>query len=53
MMQLNSMPAGTFILWNMLAENFLARYFSLAKMVKMGNYITQFMQSDNESLYEA
>ena len=50
---LNSMPAGTFTSWNILAEKFLARYFPLAKTAKMRNDITLFMQSDNESLYEA
>ena len=50
---LNSIPAGTFTSWNMLAENFLARYFPHAKTTKMRNDITQFMQSDNESLYKA
>ena len=50
---LNSMPASTFTSQNMLIEKFLARYFPLAKTAKMQNDITKFMQSDNESLYEA
>ena len=50
---LNSMLAGTFTSWNTLAEKFLARYFPPGKTAKMRNDITQFMQSDNESLYEA
>ena len=37
----------------MLAEKFLARYFPPTKTTKMRNDITQFMQSDKESLYEA
>ena len=32
---LNSMPAGTFTSWNMLAEKILARYFPPAKTAKM------------------
>ena len=40
---LNSIPAGTFTSWNMLAEKFLARYFPPAKTAKMRNYITQFI----------
>ena len=47
------MPAGTFTSWNMLAKKFLARYFPPVKTAKMRNDIIQFMQSDNESLYEA
>ena len=47
------MLVGTFTFWNMLIEKFLARYFPPTKTAKMGNDITQFMQSDLESLNEA
>lgn len=37
----------------LMAQKFLAKFFPPAKMVKMRNDITAFMQYDLESLYEA
>ena len=50
---LNSLPAGSISDWATLAQKFLAKYFSLAKTVKLRNDITNFMQYDQESMYKA
>ena len=50
---LNSLPAGSIHDWNTLARKFLSKYFPPAKTVKLRNEITNFMQFDNETLYEA
>ncbi|KAL5575372.1 hypothetical protein UlMin_017071 [Ulmus minor] len=50
---LNSLPSGTITTWDGLVHSFLAKYFPPAKSAKMRNDITNFMQQDQESLYEA
>ena len=50
---LNSLPQGAITTWEELAQRFLAKFFPPAKTAKMRNDITQFMQYDMESLYEA
>ncbi|WRX26276.1 Retrotransposon gag domain - like 10 [Theobroma cacao] len=50
---LNSLLAGSINTWDDLAQNFLAKFFPLAKSAMMRNDITSFMQFDSESLYEA
>ena len=49
---LNSLPAGSISDWATLAQKFLAKYFFPAKTVKLRNDITNFMQYDQESMYE-
>lgn len=39
--------------WEKLAQKFLAKYFSPAKMAELINDITSFSQFEGESLYEA
>ena len=39
---LNSLPVRLLITWDVLALRFLAKYFSLAKTIKMKNDITNF-----------
>ena len=48
-----SLPPGTITTWDGLVNAFLAKYFPLAKSTKMRNDITNFLQQDQESLYEA
>lgn len=50
---LNSLPPLTINTWDDLAKKFLAKFFPLAKTVKMRNDITTFVQFDMESLYDA
>jgi len=50
---LSSLPAGSITTWNDMAQKFLGKFFPPAKSAKMRNDITNFMQMDNESLYEA
>ena len=50
---LNSLPVGSIFDWVTLAQNFLAKYFPLAKTVKLHNDITNFIQYNQESMYEA
>ncbi|KAL5567270.1 hypothetical protein UlMin_030434 [Ulmus minor] len=50
---LTSLPAGTITTWNGLANVFLTKYFPPAKSAKMRNDISNFLQQDQESLYEA
>ncbi|KAL5569770.1 hypothetical protein UlMin_026345 [Ulmus minor] len=48
-----SLPSGTITTWNGLANVFLTKYFPPAKSAKMRNDISNFLQQDQESLYEA
>ena len=48
----NSLLIGSITNWATLAQKLLAKYFSLAKTVKLCNDITNFMQYDQESMYE-
>ncbi|KAL5564807.1 hypothetical protein UlMin_027971 [Ulmus minor] len=50
---LNSLPPGTITTWDGIVRSFLTKYFPLAKSAKMRNDITNFLQQDQESLYEA
>ena len=50
---LNSLLAGSISDWATLAQKFLAKYFPPTKTVKLRNDITNFMQYDQESMYEA
>ena len=50
---LNSLPQETITTWDELAQKFLAKFFPPAKTAKMRNDITQFVQHDMETLYEA
>ena len=50
---LNSLLSGTITTWDILAQKFLVKFFPQAKMAKMRNDITTFVQYDMESLYEA
>ena len=50
---LNSLPQGTISTWEELVQIFLAKFFPPAKIAKMRNDITQFIQHDAETLYEA
>ncbi|XP_056169324.1 uncharacterized protein LOC115665665 [Syzygium oleosum] len=49
----SSLPVGSITTWNDMAQKFLGKFFPPAKSAKMRNDITNFMQMDNESLYEA
>ena len=48
-----SLPPGTITTWDGLVNAFLTKYFPLTKSAKMRNDITNFLQQDQESLYEA
>ncbi|KAL5559254.1 hypothetical protein UlMin_035465 [Ulmus minor] len=50
---LTSLPSGTITTWNGLANVFLTKYFLPEKSAKMRNDISNFLQQDQESLYEA
>lgn len=50
---LTSLPPGTITTWDELVRSFLSKYFPPAKSARMRNDITNFMQQDHESLYEA
>lgn len=50
---LYSLPTESITTWDALAQRFLAKYFPPSKTARMRNDITNFMQVDGESLYEA
>ena len=50
---LNSLPAGSITTWDMIGQRFLAKYFPPSKTAKMRNDITNLVQAEMESLYEA
>ncbi|KAJ4712782.1 Bifunctional inhibitor/lipid-transfer protein/seed storage 2S albumin superfamily protein [Melia azedarach] len=50
---LSSLPPGTIITWDDLAQKFLAKFFPPTKTAKLRNDIATFTQFDGESLYEA
>ncbi|KAL5549840.1 hypothetical protein UlMin_000016 [Ulmus minor] len=50
---LTSLPSGTITTWKWLANVFLTKYFPPAKSTKMRNDISNFLQQDQEPLYEA
>ena len=50
---LNSLPTWLITNWATLAQKFLTKYFPPVKTIKVCNDITNFMQYDQESMYEA
>ncbi|KAG9450614.1 hypothetical protein H6P81_010579 [Aristolochia fimbriata] len=50
---LTSLPSGSIQSWEEMQKKFLGKYFPPAKMAKMRNKISSFMQGDTETLYEA
>ncbi|XP_030963798.1 uncharacterized protein LOC115984958 [Quercus lobata] len=50
---LNPLPHGNITTWEELAQKFLAKYFPPAKIAKLRNDITTFIQFEGESLNEA
>ncbi|KAK5842209.1 hypothetical protein PVK06_004539 [Gossypium arboreum] len=50
---LNSLPRGSITTWEQTTKKFLLKYFSLAKMAKLRNDISCFVQMDLETLYDA
>ena len=50
---LTAFPSGTITTWYGLVRSFLTKYFPPTKSTKMRNDITNFLQQDQESLYEA
>ncbi|KAK5811717.1 hypothetical protein PVK06_027078 [Gossypium arboreum] len=50
---LNSLPQGSITTWEQMTEKFLLKYFPLAKMAKLRNDISSFVQMDLETLYNA
>ncbi|XP_073120512.1 uncharacterized protein [Henckelia pumila] len=50
---LNSLPTGSITTWEMMTKAFLSKYFPPSKTAKMRNDITNFVQHDTETLYEA
>ncbi|KAK5833771.1 hypothetical protein PVK06_017629 [Gossypium arboreum] len=49
---LNSLPRGSITTWEQMTEKFLLKYFPLAKMTKLRNDISSFVQMDLETLYD-
>jgi len=50
---LHSSPFGCITTWDELRRAFLAKFFPLSKTTSLRNQITNFMQKDEEMLYEA
>ncbi|KAA3474252.1 Retrotransposon gag protein [Gossypium australe] len=50
---LNSLPRGSITTWDQMTEKFLLKYFPLAKIAKLRNDISSFVQFDMETLYDA
>lgn len=50
---LNSLPAGSITTWEEMGQAFLSKYFPPSKTVKLRNDISNFLQHDLETLYEA
>ncbi|KAK5845483.1 hypothetical protein PVK06_001673 [Gossypium arboreum] len=50
---LNSLPRGSITTWEQMTEKFLLKYFPSAKMAKLRNDISSFVQMDLETLYDA
>ena len=50
---LNTLPLRCITIWDKLAQKVLTKFFPPAKIAKLRNDITSFVQFDNESLYEA
>ena len=50
---LNSLPRGSITTWEQMTKKFLLKYFLPAKMAKLRNDISSFVQMDLETLYDA
>ncbi|KAK5842285.1 hypothetical protein PVK06_004621 [Gossypium arboreum] len=50
---LNSLPRGSITTWEQIIEKFLLKYFPPAKLAKLRNDISSFVQMDLETLYDA
>jgi len=50
---LHSLPSGCITTWDELTRDFLAKFFPLSKTVSLRNQITNFVQKEDETLYEA
>ena len=50
---LHSLPAGSIVTWEDLAQKFLTKFFPMAKTTAIRNALTQFAQQSGESLCEA
>jgi len=49
----HSLEVGSITSWDQMRQPFLARFFPHSKIVQLRNQITQFIQKDGESLYDA
>jgi len=47
------LPSGCITIWDELTRAFIAKFFPLCKRANLRNHITNFMQKDEETLYEA
>ncbi|KAA3483346.1 Retrotransposon gag protein [Gossypium australe] len=50
---LNSLPRGSITTWEQMTQKFLLKYFPPAKMAKLRNDISSFVQIDLETNYDA
>ncbi|KAG8472953.1 hypothetical protein CXB51_035041 [Gossypium anomalum] len=50
---LNSLPRGSITTWEQMTKKFLLKYFPPAKIAKLRNNISSFVQMDLETLYDA
>src|SRR5262249_8715827 len=50
---LNTLPNGSIVTWDGLAEKFLTKYFSPSKTTKLRNDIATYTLVESKSLYEA
>jgi len=50
---LHSLPSGCITTWDKLTRAFLAKFFPPSKTASLRNQITNFIQKDDEMLYEA
>jgi len=50
---LHSLPPGCITTWDKLTRAFLAKFFSPSKTITLRNQITNFIQRDDETIYEA
>ncbi|KAK5818852.1 hypothetical protein PVK06_023798 [Gossypium arboreum] len=50
---LNSLPRGSITTWEQMTKKFLLKYFPQAKIAKLRNGISPFVQMDLETLYDA
>ncbi|XP_075078238.1 uncharacterized protein LOC142164299 [Nicotiana tabacum] len=50
---LRSLPQGSITTWDQMTQKFLNKYFSPAKTTKLRQEISNFLQTDTESVYQA